>query len=98
MYLDFPHQEPWGNEMATSQMTELVESITKEPGFIWKIWTENKENTSAGGVYLFNTRENAEKYLEKHSERLTQWGYKDIRGRVFETNEKLSEIGRAPLS
>jgi len=41
MYVDFPHKGIWGDQLA-SEMTELIESIIKEPGFIWKFWTENK--------------------------------------------------------
>jgi quinol monooxygenase YgiN len=96
VYVDFPHREIWGKEMA-SQMKELAESITKEPGFIWKIWTESKNEQMAGGVYMFNSRENAEKYLKMHSERLEKFGYSDIRGKVFEINKELSNICKAPL-
>ncbi|MDY8138041.1 monooxygenase [Aquimarina sp. 2201CG5-10] len=96
MYVDFPHQDVWGDEMA-SQMSELAESIMSEPGCIWKIWTENKLDQTAGGVYLFDTRSNAENYLLKHTERLTKWGYKAIRGRVFEVNKELSTIDKGPI-
>ena len=97
MYVDFPHREVWGKEMA-NQMKELAQSIMNEPGCLWKIWTENKQDEIAGGVYLFDTRLNAEKYLSMHSERLSQFGYTNIRGKIFEINETLSTIGKAPLS
>jgi len=96
MYVDFPHKELWGTEMA-SQMTELAQSIMDEPGCVWKIWTENSQGENAGGVYLFDIRKNAENYLKKHTERLEQWGYSNIRGRIFEINEELSLIGKAPV-
>lgn len=96
MCVDFPHKEVWGKEMAV-QMEELAQSINKEPGFIWKFWTESKKDEMAGGVYLFDSRENAEKYLRMHSERLKGFGYSDIRGKVFEINEELSTICNAPL-
>jgi len=35
--------------------------------------------------------------LKKHTERLEQWGYSNIRGRIFEINEELSLIGKAPV-
>ena len=96
MHVDFPHKNIWGKEMAV-QMKELAESITKEPGFIWKFWTESKNDEMAGGVYMFDTRENAENYLKMHSERLTKFGYSNIRGKVFEINEELSSICKAPF-
>lgn len=96
MYVDFPHKGIWGDQLA-SEMSELIESITKEPGFIWKFWTENKETEEAGGVYMFETRESAENYLDMHTIRLERFGYSGIRSRVFELNEKLSKMGKAPF-
>ncbi|MFD1615264.1 monooxygenase [Gelatiniphilus marinus] len=96
MHVDFPHKGIWGKEMAV-QMEELANSITTEPGFIWKFWTENKTEEMAGGVYMFDSRENAEKYLKMHSERLAKFGYSNIRGKVFEINQELSKICKAPF-
>jgi len=97
MYVDFPHNGPFGEEFK-NQLSELAESINYELGLVWKVWTENKANKIAGGVYLFDTRANAEKYLAMHSERLAEWGYTDIKGQVFETNEGLSEINKGPVN
>ncbi|SMO39982.1 Putative mono-oxygenase ydhR [Saccharicrinis carchari] len=97
MYVDFPHAGPFGEEMA-KQMSGLAKSINNEPGMIWKIWTQNEADKTAGGVYLFNSRENAEKYLAMHSERLSQMGYSEIRGRIFEINELLSNINNGPFA
>ena len=96
MHVDFPHKDIWGKEMAT-QMKELAESINTEPGFIWKFWTESKKDDMAGGVYMFDSREHAENYLKMHSARLKEYGYSDIRGKVFEINEELSKICKAPF-
>jgi len=97
MYVDFPHTGAFGEEMA-KQMTDLATSINDEPGIIWKIWTQNEADKTAGGVYLFDTRANAEKYLAMHSKRLSLWGYSDIRGRIFEINETLTEINKASFA
>lgn len=94
MYVDFPHNGAFGEEMA-NQMQELAQSINNEPGFIWKYWTQDEKQKTAGGVYMFDSRENAEKYLAMHTERLTQWGYSDIRGRVYEINEGLSRVNKS---
>ena len=51
----------------------------------------------AGGIYLFDSKHNAQQYLEKHSERLQKVGVKDIRGRIFTVNEELSTLNKAPL-
>lgn len=96
LYVDFPHQAPFGDEMSNA-MADLAQSIIEEPGCLWKIWTENEKNKEAGGIYLFEDRASAEKYLKKHSERLENWGYNQIRSRIFEINESLSAICNAPL-
>jgi len=45
-----------------SAFTDLAKSINEETGFIWKIWTENEVTKEAGGIYLFETKADAEKY------------------------------------
>ena len=58
LQLDFPYDGPFGDEMA-SAMAELAESIAREPGFLWKIWTENPDSCEAGGIYLFEDESSA---------------------------------------
>lgn len=96
MYVAFPHNRPFGEELK-NELSGLAQSINGEPGFIWKIWTENQADKTAGGVYMFDTRENAEKYLTMHTERLTKFGYSGISGKVYETNEGLTAINRGPI-
>jgi hypothetical protein len=38
---DFPYSGPFGTEM-TAAMDGLARSIAQEPGFLWKIWMENR--------------------------------------------------------
>lgn len=99
MYLlqvDFKMDGPFGEEMANS-FQDLARSINDEEGVIWKIWTENEETKESGGVYLFKTIESAEKYLTMHTARLTSFGIKDIRGKIFKVNEALSAINHGPI-
>ena len=96
LQVDFPFEGPWESAM-TAAMQELATSINDEPGFVWKFWTENKQDQQAGGIYLFDSRHNAQQYLEKHSKRLQQAGVKDIRSRIFEINDEVSELNNAPL-
>jgi len=96
LQIDFPFQGPFGADLAGA-MSELAESISREPGFIWKIWTENPETRHAGGVYLFNDRATAEAFLAKHSERLVSFGVTDARSRLFEVNEALTRMTSGPI-
>ena len=94
--VDFPHEGPFGDEMAAA-FADLANSITQEKGFIWKLWTENKETKESGGIYLFDTKANAEIYMEKNRRNFDQFGIKGASMKLFEVNEKLSQITHGPI-
>lgn len=81
----------------TAALRGLAESIANEPGLIWKIWTENQAAGEAGGIYLFKDVPSAEAYLAMHTARLMSFGVQRVNGKVFEVNDALSLIDRAPL-
>lgn len=94
LQVDFPYQGPWGAKM-TAAMDELANSINQEPGFVWKIWTENQQTQKAGGVYLFTSENDAKAYLQKHSARLKSFGIPEVRGEIFAVNTALSQLNQA---
>jgi len=96
LQVDFPHDGLF-KEALENAFTDLANDIKTEDGLIWKIWTENEDTKEAGGVYLFNSKENAKKYQEKHTKRLQSFGYVNIRAKIFEVNEALSNITKAKL-
>lgn len=96
LQIDFPSTGPFAQEM-TQAFTSLAESINQETGLIWKIWTENNDTQEAGGVYLFDSVENAKSYLAMHSARLESFGITNIRSKIFQVNTDLSKINHAPL-
>ena len=93
---DFPYPGPWGAEMAQA-MDGLARDIAGEEGLLWKIWTESQADGLAGGIYVFETRAAAEAYRDRHAARLAEFGISDIRARLFDMNDTLSDITRAPL-
>lgn len=95
LQFDFPFPGPFGAEM-TQALDGLARSIAEEPGFLWKIWTENAAEQIAGGIYLFSSAETAAAYARKHSERLAGFGITGIRAKSFDINEGLSRLTRAP--
>ena len=97
LQVDFPYRGPFGDDMAEA-LKGLAESITQEPGCIWKIWTENESRQEAGGIYLFEDEATARSYLEMHTARLKSFGVSDIRSRIFKVNQALSQITNAPVS
>ncbi len=78
-------------------MKELAESIAKEPGVLWKIWTYEEGSNHVGSTYLFKDLEHLEKYKAMHIKRLHDIGITDITDHVFDIMEDLSEITKAPL-
>lgn len=96
LQLHFAFNGPFGQEMSDG-LKDLAESINNEPGFIWKVWTENKEAKEAGGIYLFESEETALAYLEKHTARLKTFGVKQIFSKVFDINEPLTKINKATI-
>jgi len=97
LQIDFPFGGPFGADMAQA-LDGLARSINDEPGFLWKIWTENAAAGTAGGIYLFADNASAEAYLAKHSARLEGFGINDIRARVFEINAALTALNHGPVT
>jgi hypothetical protein len=95
LQIDFPFTGPFGKEMQQA-MQPLAESISQEPGLLWKIWTENPDTQEAGGIYLFANAAAAQTYLEKHTKRLTASGVSAIRAKLFSVNSPLSQICKGP--
>lgn len=96
LQIDFPISGPFGEAMSIA-FKELAEDIATEKGLIWKIWTENAEKQEAGGIYLFSDEENANRYLHKHTMRLEGFGIQNIKAKIFNVNQPLSLIDKAPL-
>ncbi|QKF72988.1 putative monooxygenase YdhR [Aliarcobacter faecis] len=94
LQVDFPHDGIFGEEFSKA-FIDLANDIAKEEGLLWKIWTENKDEKSAGGIYLFSNKNDAKRYLDKHKARLEDFGYKDIRAKIFDVNLSLSKICKA---
>ena len=94
LQVDFPHDGIFGEEFSKA-FVDLANDITREDGLLWKIWTENEATKEAGGIYLFSNETDAKRYLDKHTERLESFGYKDIRAKIFDVNLPLSKICKA---
>ena len=93
---DFFYPGPFGDQLA-EQLSDFAHSISEEPGFVWKIWTENQSTKEAGGVYLFEDEETARTYIEKHTARLKDLGISGFRIKLFDVNEALSKITHGPI-
>lgn len=95
--VNFPMQGPWGAEMSEA-FRGLAESINDEPGFLWKVWIEDQAAGLSGGIYLFESRDQAEAYVAMHTERLAGFGISEVTVTYSDVNEELSRLNRAHLS
>lgn len=96
LQVDFKMNGPFGDEMADA-FSDLAKSINEEEGFLWKIWTESSEKNEAGGIYLFETKLSAEKYLDMHAKRLAGFGIAEVNAKIFAINAKLTEVTKGPV-
>lgn len=94
---DFPFEGPFGAAMATA-FAPLAAEIDKQPGLVWKVWTEKPAEKAAGGVYLFADPAAADDFIELHSARLESLGVKGVSITRYDVNEPLSAITNAVLS
>jgi hypothetical protein len=75
-------------------------AIAAVSGLVWKTWLVNEADHEGGGIYLFESRKQAEDYLSgpiitalgKHS------AISKVNVKLFDTNEALGQITRAPLA
>jgi hypothetical protein len=93
----FPFPGPWGNEL-TEASHGLASDIANEHGLVWKIWLEDRETRHAGGIYLFEDRASAERYREKHEQRLSAMGLTGATANTFSVNTELSVLTMAGAS
>lgn len=96
LQMDFPYSGPFGDEFFES-MKELAEDIATEKGLVYKLWTENEATQEAGGIYVFDNLEDANRYQSKHTERLESFGFSGIRAKMFIVNEELSAITKTSV-
>jgi hypothetical protein len=95
LQVDFKFAGPFGREMAGA-LEELARSINEEPGFVWKIWTENSETREAGGIYVFIDEPTARAYVDKHTERLKTFGITAVNVKLFDINDELTRLTKGP--
>ncbi|MER8627284.1 YdhR family protein [Mesorhizobium sp. M1143] len=74
---------------------ELANDIANEDGLIWKIWLEDRETAQAGGIYLFEDAAAANRYREKHEQRLAAMGIGRVMVNAFSVNTGLSVLTMA---
>jgi len=83
----------------TALVTPNAEYIAGVPGLVWKVWLMNEAEHEAGGIYLFEGREDAVAFVS--SAAITSFAahpsLSAFSAKMFEAVESLSRITRGPL-
>jgi hypothetical protein len=77
-----------------------AEKIAGLPGLHWKIWIYDDAHGLAGGLYLFDTEENARAWGDRAlaGSLGALPGVSEIEARYFDVDEQLSAITRGPVA
>lgn len=78
---------------------EIAKPFVDMQGLKWKIWIDEPTDQLSGGIYLFETRADAEAYLNGPivARMKANNALADLSFRVFEIREHVSRLTRAPL-
>ena len=84
----------------TALVTPMAEPIAAVSGLIWKVWLMNEADQEAGGIYLFESLEAAEAFVNSPAvaDFAAHPSISDINAKMFEAVESLSLITRGPLT
>jgi len=84
----------------TALVTPAAEAIAAVPGLVWKVWLMNEADREAGCIYLFESREAAQGFV--NSPAITGFAahpsLSAFSAKMFEAVESLSKITRGPLA
>lgn len=87
------------HEWAARYTDDIAKPFIEMRGLKWKIWIDEPDLQLSGGIYLFDTREDADAYLEGPiiARMKANPNLADLSFRVFEIRERVSALTRAPL-
>jgi hypothetical protein len=91
---DMPSEE-WAKRYTDDIATPFVAM----QGLKWKIWIDEPEQQLSGGIYLFETRAEADAYVNGPivARMKANTALSDLSIRVFDIRERVSALTRAPL-
>ena len=83
----------------TAFVTPMAEPIGSFPGLQWKIWLVNEAEHEAGGIYLFESREAAQIFVDNPVKDFASHPMIGaLNAKFFEPDEVLSKVTRGPLA
>jgi len=92
--INFPYTESQADLEQHSE--EAAGRFTDVSGLLWKIWLVDENIKTAGGIYLFSSRDKAEAYAIGPLVARLQEVRTGVEVKVFDTIESAGDITRAP--
>ena len=100
LQVNYRRERGQGDAEQAARLQQDAEKIAQIPGLMWKVWIYDDEQQRAGGLYLFDSEEQARAFgdgiLPGALGSLP--GVDDIDARYYDVDEQLSAITRAPIS
>jgi hypothetical protein len=78
---------------------EMAEKFLSVDGLVWKIWLDSPDENRVGGLYLFETRAQADAYLAGPivARMRANPDVTELETRVFNVRDRMSAITHAPV-
>ncbi len=78
---------------------EFARLVARQPGVLWKIWIGDEGRSEVGGIYLFESDQAAQNFLNGpvYAQIKANPGFTKVHSKLFDVNEECSAITRAPL-
>jgi hypothetical protein len=82
-----------------ARASQVAQPIAAVAGLQWKIWLVNETEGEAGGIYLFDSPESAQHFLEGPIIATLKANpqFSDVTAKLFEAAEAVSQITRGPI-
>ncbi|WP_107676430.1 YdhR family protein [Agrobacterium sp. LAD9] len=88
---DFGKNEPFETTLERAHAFENLE------GLIWKIWLRDRSANRGGGVYLFESHDTAQAWVDRYKDKPLQPWTSNSHWEITGVDEKLSEVTFAAL-
>jgi len=92
--INFPYIE--SQEELESHSAEAAGRFVDVEGLRWKVWLADENTKTAGGIYLFDTRENADAYAEGALVAHLKNVREGVEVSVFDTIDEAGKVTNAP--
>ncbi|HEX4760959.1 MAG TPA: YdhR family protein [Thermoleophilaceae bacterium] len=99
LQVNYGRESGQDNHDQAEYQLSAAERISGVPGLQWKIWIYDDAKQAAGGIYLFDSEEQARAFGDTIPESLGKLpGVSNIDRRYFDVDERLSAITRGPVA